>query len=79
MMGNLSEAVVSRLGNWKFSQALNQAKADEAAGVWVPSGVQMELMTVLAESFGNVGWFDGTVSDLVQAAVALLDERLESE
>ena len=59
---------VGRLENWKFQQALTALPKEAPLTV-------RETTAALAASFGDTGWFDGHVGQLVEAVVALLLER----
>jgi hypothetical protein len=66
-------ALISRLVNWKFGQALQHLRDDH------PWDVQ-DLVKSLAMTFGSPGWFDGTMSAIVRAAIdSLMPEEDEDE
>jgi hypothetical protein len=68
----LSEPVVGRLLNWKFESAKFQATPADR----IVAGGALET---LAATFGNPGWFDGSMGELVGAMVALLIGPQETE
>ena len=58
----MNAKLVSRLRNWKFDSALRYVGGEEDA----------EVVYALAESFGNSGWFDGSMGVIVGALVDLM-------
>jgi hypothetical protein len=56
-----SDALVSRLTNWKFGAALQhcEGQSDEAR----------TLVQALADTFGDSGWFGGRMGAIVHAAM----------
>lgn len=60
-------ALISRLENWKFGQAMQYLRDDH------PKSVHNEV-NVLCRLFGDAGWFDGDIGELVRLAVIGLIE-----
>jgi hypothetical protein len=71
----LSEDTIGRLVNWKFTQAVRAAKEqpDDAR----PTMYEMTMIRALGAIFGNIGWFDGWLANVVRMAVKTLvgDEK----
>jgi hypothetical protein len=66
----LSEAVISRLDNWKFSSALeNLGRGSDLSD---PTAYQREAIEALAATFGNCGGFDGHMGTIVAWTVDVL-------
>lgn len=66
----LSEAVRSRLSNWKFEQACVEMQRQlEDPAVGNPTESERKTIDALAMSFGNSGCFYGYLADVVRAAV----------
>lgn len=61
----LHENAENRLYNWKFSQALTAAKNQDR----LPTTDEILKLKALADTFGNCGWFDGTMATIIQMAV----------
>ena len=59
-----SDKLRERLLNWKFKSAMKHRKGQ-------PHTVQRDV-EILADLFGNAGWFDGRMGDLVWIAVQSL-------
>lgn len=74
----LSELVSERLANWKFATALRYLEDPASARQLLSEDVlpvpEPHLTTIkaLAMTFGNCGWFQGSMSDVVRAAVRSL-------
>lgn len=66
----LSEETLDRLENWKFHSAWHAVTGDPASSEATED--ERELILALDETFGNVGWFDGSLSVIVAAAVSTL-------
>ena len=68
------ENVISRLNNWKFATAYRYAKeiADD-----INDDIILENIESLAETFGNIGWFAGHMSNIVALAVDSIVKELE--
>jgi len=64
------ERLIDRLQNWKFEQAKN------VPGITL-SEVQAELLTALAETFSNSGWFSGHLGTIIEYTVAALCVEIE--
>ena len=64
------ERLIDRLQNWKFEQAKN------VPGITL-SEVQAELLTALAETFGNSGWLTGHMGTIIEYTVAALCVEIE--
>lgn len=75
----LSPRIRDRLQNWKFSTALQFAQQynDETGNV---TEDEMTTLEALAGTLGNSGWIiDGSLSDVIRAAVAwLLGQPLDA-
>lgn len=66
----LSRSCRDRLENWKFRAARDAlSKPDDTNHVTLDD---MRLITALADSFGNVGWFSGGQADIISGAVSWL-------
>lgn len=61
----LNERTVGRLYNWKFDQALRAAR-DQSP---LPTTDEILAIKALADTFGNCGYFDGSLARVVRAAV----------
>lgn len=59
----LDEDVQGRLYNWKFDSAQDMLDVSKA------TPQERQAIKALAETFGNVGYFGGTLAGVVQAAV----------
>jgi hypothetical protein len=70
-----SESVTSRLVNWKFESAerLMRTEREQEPGKY--EGDEWDTVTALAQTLGNSGWFSGSLSDVVRAAVAWLIQQ----
>jgi hypothetical protein len=67
-----SDKLIGRIYNWKFKSALKYMKGQRI-------DIQ-DLIRTLATLFGNEGWMDGLVADLVKTAEQyLLGDDLEEE
>lgn len=66
----LSEDCQGRLDNWKFDQARDYLDA-------TATGDERELVEALAATFGNSGWFAGSMGVIVGAAVEYLIGKKE--
>lgn len=64
----LSERVKDRLAEWKFASASSYMLEDEVDGP-APTEHERETVEALSTTFGNCGWFDGSLGDVVRAAV----------
>lgn len=68
----LSDGCKRRLYNWKFEQAYAKIREEK------PTDRETYLLRALAKTYGNVGWFDGYMSEIVSAAVReLVGEEFE--
>lgn len=67
------QRLADRLVNWKFKSASEYAQI-----LTLPDGVQ-EQVESLNKMFGNCGWFEGDMGNLVEMAVYGLLSRLEAE
>jgi hypothetical protein len=66
----ISESVKDRLRNWKFLTAAGILDEETGEpGMPVPTDAERETVGALARAFGNCGWFEGTMGDIVRAAV----------
>ncbi len=68
----LSDRVKDRLLNWKFEQARTCMLAeinDVDRLTPLPTESEQETVHALADTFGNPGWFEGSMADIVRAAV----------
>lgn len=61
----LSEKTIGRLYNWKFDSALRFAKEQSP----LPTSEEILAIKALADTFGNCGYFDGTLALVVRGAV----------
>ena len=61
----LSKDTINRLYNWKFDSALRFAKEQSS----LPTSDEILAIKALADTFGNCGWFDGSLGRVVRAAV----------
>jgi len=68
----LNGRVQDRLSNWKFEQARTALAAQVQAGEGIPTQQETATVNALADTFGNPGWFDGSLADVVRAAVWFL-------
>ncbi|HRP30496.1 MAG TPA: hypothetical protein PKV73_01325 [Agriterribacter sp.] len=59
-----NENLISRLSNYKFKSALDHLEGE--------SEKVKTIVEALANTFENVGWFGGSLGDIVEAAVTLL-------
>jgi hypothetical protein len=74
----LSDDIQGRLLNWKFNSAARYMREEIVRGADIPEEVQ-DTIRALDTTFGNVGWFDGVMSDIVRAAVWYLGVYDEGE
>lgn len=58
-----NEQLYNRLYNWKFEQALQYLEDDKEDGAVVV------LTKSLAQAFGNCGWIDGDISEVIRYAL----------
>lgn len=63
----LSENVQGRLYNWKFESAWEYMQEDMESGPYDES--EADTIKALSDTFGNAGWFDGSMANIVRAAV----------
>jgi hypothetical protein len=74
----VSRQVADRLWNWKFDAAAEMMKKEILASVVAQNEPEDHPYTLdertvisnLARTYGNVGWFDGDAAVLVRASVA---------
>lgn len=64
----LGETCKERLENWKFDSALR----DMDEGPFQPTSNEAGTIRALSATFGNSGWFNGSLGDVVRAAVQRL-------
>jgi prepilin-type processing-associated H-X9-DG protein len=65
--------LVNRLENWKFKDANQIAQNLEVAE---NDCDVIEAIQALADMFGNVGWFDGSVANLIHPTIGMIKTRL---
>jgi hypothetical protein len=65
----LSESVKNRLLNWKFEQAW-QTLSEEMGGD--ASEAEVQTVRALAITFGDPGWFEGSMADIIRAVLWFL-------
>lgn len=83
---DVSEALASRVLNWKFEQAIRRIM-DIPGNVRERPDVahRLDIVMSLNAAFGDSGWFDGDMGTIVGAAVAYVlggkpsDEDTEEE
>lgn len=61
----LNEDCKNRLYNWKFRSAFNDLNSDATS-------YERDSVQALNDCFGNCGWFEGNIGELVGSVVALL-------
>lgn len=59
-----NEDLIGRLSNWKFESAKRYLEGEH--------GKVKGIVLCLADMFGDVGWFDGSMHVIVRATVELL-------
>jgi len=61
---SLSPECMDRLVNWKFDSAVTEMLKEGLA-----TDAERELVNALSASFGNCGWFWGSLGTVVRSAV----------
>ncbi len=65
----LDDRVQGRLLNWKFEQADVAMAAQLNAGEVIPEDWEVATIRALSFTFGNPGFFYGSMADIIRAAV----------
>lgn len=65
----LTEDVLNRLYNWKFDTARSYLVRQQELGEVFPTVEEVDTIHALAITFGNSGWFGGSMADVVRAAL----------